>query len=152
MFLFPLWLWSSLAPGSWKRICSTSSAGTTFGGKARLWLPFFSFYCTEKHALLWKVEIFAQTIFFSSQTFQNFASDQTKLADFPSEIKIQKSISMCKKILCKIPPYFFFSVETKKPSYTSWIYLIPFYGALWKKILLLSLYLCACFLYFLVFN
>lgn len=50
---------------------------------------------------------FLPKLFFSSQTFQNLASDQTKVADLSSEIKVQKSVSMCKKISCKIPPYFF---------------------------------------------
>lgn len=107
MFLFPLWLWSSLAPGSWKRICSTSSVGTTFGGKARLWLPFFILLYWKACSSMKSLD-FLPKLFFSSQTFQNLASDQTKVADLSSEIKVQKSVSMCKKISSKIPPYFFF--------------------------------------------
>lgn len=70
MFLFPLWLWSSLAPGSWKRICSTSSVGTTFGGKARLWLPFFILLYWKACASTKSLDICPNQFFFPARPFK----------------------------------------------------------------------------------
>lgn len=104
-------------------------------------ITFFNLIVLKSKFFYEKFRFLPKPIFFPAKYFKTL--DLTKVEFLSSEIKVQKSVSMCKRSPEKA--LFFLAIETKKTPHTIWIPLIPFCGALQKKIiLLLSLYVCLC--------